>query len=69
MADKKKTNWASILQVFGLLAFLGPILPVLVGGQTSTDRMIMSLVGLAMLIWGTVLHYREKSSKDSKQDQ
>jgi len=68
MANEKKTNWASILQVFGLLAFLGPILPATVGGGITTQGIIISLVGLAMLVWGFVLYFR-KSPKKTDQDQ
>jgi hypothetical protein len=64
MANEKKTNWASILQVFGLLAFLGPILPAIVGSGITTERIVMSSVGLVMLVWGFVLYYRNKSSKE-----
>jgi uncharacterized membrane protein len=68
MADKQRTNWASILQVIGFLCFVGPILAMFADPADRTQKIIQSAVGFVMLSWGTILFYRNRRKNGKDQE-
>jgi uncharacterized membrane protein len=68
MNEKKKTNWANILQVIGFLFFIGPILAAFSDPANRVQKVIMSAIGLVMLGWGTVLVYHRRRERRERKE-
>jgi hypothetical protein len=65
VANEKKTKLGIDPASVRLACFFGadPARPV--GGGITTQGIVISSVGFAMLVWGFVLYYRKKSSKET----
>jgi hypothetical protein len=61
---KKKTFWGPILQVIGLLFGIGSLLCAVSTPQDRVQFGIQSIIGFAILIWGTILVYRGKPERE-----